>query len=76
MFSTGRLRRATFGQISDEEVSHIEKALVLENNASYIVHAAQLYQERSQYLYYNSHYNQSIIYKSNLFAKKAIEGYK
>lgn len=77
-FITGRLRRTVRGQITDEEILAIETAFSIERNASFIVHSAQLYQERSANLYYNSYSDQTItdINKSNMFAKKAIAAYK
>lgn len=66
------------GQITDEEISAIETAFSIERNPSFIVHSAQLYQERSANLYYNSWSGQSNtdINKSNMFAKRAIAAYK
>lgn len=64
------------GQISDEEILAIETAFSCERNPSYIVHIAQLYQERSANLHYNSYSDQTNIKKSNMFAEKAITNYK
>lgn len=77
-FETGRLRRTESrnDEISGEEVEAAEKAVLLDEDASYIVNLAQLYAEMANKLWYSTSSDRSNFETSKIFARKAVENFK
>lgn len=77
-FETGRLRRTESrnDEISGEEVEAAEKAVLLDEDASYIVNLAQLYAEMANKLWYSISSDRSNFETSKIFARKAVENFK